>query len=57
MAEKKDRYWQMLAVTLVVITTLASAPARQSAVDHGGGLRSEEGQIAFMRASTSTGRT
>jgi hypothetical protein len=57
MAEKKDRYWQMLAVTLVVITTLACGCAGQSAVDHGGGLRSEEGQIAFMRASTSTDRT
>jgi hypothetical protein len=42
MAEKKDRYWRMLAVTLVVITTLACGCAGQSAVDHGGGLRSEE---------------
>jgi len=51
---KKGGPLRFLAVTLVV-TTLACGCAGQSAVDHGGSLVSEEGQIAFTRITNQTG--
>jgi dipeptidyl aminopeptidase/acylaminoacyl peptidase len=54
MAEKKDRCWQIpLAVGL--LAALAYGCAGQGTVDHGGSLVSEEGQIAFMRATSFEG--
>ena len=46
-------YWRRLAATAVV-TALACGCGGQPAVDHGGSLVSEEGQIAFTRATKFT---
>ncbi len=46
---KKDRYWRMLAAAAVVVA-FAFGCGGQSAVDHGGSLVSEEGQIALLYA-------
>jgi Tol biopolymer transport system component len=46
----KDRYWRMLAAT-VVVCVFACECGEQPAVDHGGKLVSEEGRIAFTRVS------
>ena len=54
MAQKKDGYWRMLAAA-VLIAVLACGCAGKSAVDHGGSLVSEEGQIAFTRMTNQTG--
>jgi Tol biopolymer transport system component len=55
MAKKTGGYWRMLAAVTLVVTTLACGcagqPAVDDAVDHGGSLVSEEGQIAFTRAT------
>src|SRR5215210_412143 len=47
----KDRYWRMLAAT-VVVCVFACECGEQPAVDHGGKLVSEEGRIAFTRVSS-----
>jgi len=47
-AKKKYTYWRMLA-TVGLISVLAYGCTGQSAVDHGGDLVSEEGQIVFTR--------
>lgn len=50
---KKYTYWRMLAAVGLVFV-LAYGCAGQSAVDHGGDLVSEEGQIAFTRLTNWT---
>lgn len=51
---KKDSYWPMLVAAAFLATLTCSGCAGRDAVDdavdHGGSLRSEEGQIAFTRA-------
>jgi hypothetical protein len=53
-AMKNDGYWRMLAATALV-AALAWGCGGQAAVDHGGSLVSDEGQIAFMRATSFDG--
>ena len=47
-------YWRMLAAAAVV-AAFAYGCGGQAAVDHGGSLKSDEGQIAFMRATSFDG--
>src|ERR687889_815469 len=54
MAQKKDGYWRMLAAG-GLIAVFAGGGGGKSAVDHGGSLVSEEGQIAFTRMTNQTG--
>jgi Tol biopolymer transport system component len=49
----KDGYWRIL--TAAVVAALTYGCGGQQAVDHGGSLLSEEGRIAFMRATSFDG--
>ncbi len=52
MAKKKDRCRQMLAAAgAAVVVAFAYGCGGEESVDHGGSLVSEEGQIAFTRAT------
>jgi TolB protein len=51
MAKNKDTYRRMLAAAVGLVSVLACGCAGGGTVDHGGDLMSEEGQIAFMRAT------
>ena len=53
MAEENGTWRMLVAVGLVA--ALACGCAGQSAVEHGGELLSEEGQIAFSRITNQTG--
>jgi hypothetical protein len=54
MRNKNAGPWRLLAAVGLVVTLAcgcAGQPAVDDAVDHGGSLVSEEGQIAFTRAT------
>jgi TolB protein len=54
MAKNKDTYRRMLAAAVGLVSVLACGCAGGGTVDHGGDLVSEEGQIAFSRATKFT---
>ena len=59
MAKKKYTYWRMLAAVGLVVALAYGCAGRETAVDdavdHGGSLVNEEGQIAFTRTPKETG--
>jgi dipeptidyl aminopeptidase/acylaminoacyl peptidase len=55
MRNKKCGPWRMLAVTLVALAFSCRCTGGEAAVDHSGELSSEEGQIAFMHATSFNG--
>jgi Tol biopolymer transport system component len=55
MAEKKDGCWRMLAAVGLVAALACGCAGSKATVDHSGELSSEEGQIAFMRATSFNG--
>ncbi len=50
----KDGYWRILTAAVVAALTFGCGD-QQAVVDHGGSLLSEEGRIAFMRATSFDG--
>ena len=54
MAKKRGLYWRIIA-SMALVGTLACGCGSRGTVDSGGKLVSEEGQIAFTRATSQNG--